>query len=117
MLGIAFLHGLELIHRDVKADNFLLDRFDIFDQNVRVILSDLGTVVELKPGKFLETQVGTKIYWAPEVVKKKYSFPLDVWAIGIILYGIVFGTFPFKNDEQILNREPEKLKHPEQHKA
>lgn len=107
MLGIAFLHGLELIHRDVKADNFLLDRFDIFDKNVRVILSDLGTVVELKPGKTLTAQVGTKIYWAPEVVKKCYSFPADVWAIGIILYGIVFGTFPFKNDEQILTKEPD----------
>jgi len=107
MLGVAFLHGLELIHRDVKADNFLLDRFDIFDKNVRVILSDLGTVVELKPGKTLSAQVGTKIYWAPEVVKKCYSFPADVWAIGIILYGIVFGTFPFKNDEQILSKEPD----------
>lgn len=105
--AIAFLHSLQLMHRDVKGESFLLDRFDIYDEGIRVILIDLGTAAELnQPGEKLSAQVGTRIYWAPEVVNQCYSFPADVWALGIILYGILCGTFPFKSDDEILTKEP-----------
>eukprot|EP00397_Hematodinium_sp_SG-2012_P007073 GEMP01007115.1.p1 GENE.GEMP01007115.1~~GEMP01007115.1.p1 ORF type:complete len:815 (+),score=194.31 GEMP01007115.1:119-2563(+) len=105
--GINHLHENKVLHRDVKADNFLLDRFDIFDPDCQCVLSDLGTAVENSSNKLLSEQVGTKIYWSPEVVRRKYSFPADIWALGIILYGIVNGKFPFRDERQIVNKTPD----------
>lgn len=44
----------------------------------------------------------TLIYWAPEVLKlEKYSFPADLWALGVTFYQIVTGEHPFNvSDEQ-----------------
>lgn len=95
--AIQHLHSKHIVHRDVKADNFLLDRFDLFDPECRVVLCDMGTAVDCF-NRSLDDQVGTRFYWAPEIHSPtKYSFPVDVWALGIILYGSIYGKFPFAN--------------------
>merc|ERR1719494_319655 len=106
LLSIQHLHNQKIIHRDVKADNFLLDRFQILDPECRVVLSDMGTAVQNSEDKLLSRQEGTKIYWSPEVVHRRFSFPADVWAIGVILYGIANGSFPFRDEQQICDRDP-----------
>merc|ERR1712137_71412 len=82
------------------------DRFDLFDPQCRAVLCDMGTAIDLPDNEHLSDQVGTKLYWAPEVIDKKYSFPVDVWALGITLYGSVCGCFPFATLNHTVRKNP-----------
>eukprot|EP00397_Hematodinium_sp_SG-2012_P003816 GEMP01003825.1.p1 GENE.GEMP01003825.1~~GEMP01003825.1.p1 ORF type:complete len:771 (+),score=139.66 GEMP01003825.1:2-2314(+) len=103
--AVQHLHHKKVVHRDVKADNFLMDRFDLFDVDCRVVLCDMGTVIENYDNQHFSEAVGTRLYWAPEIHQPKlYSFPVDVWALGVTLYGSVCGRFPFATPQQILKK-------------
>ena len=63
-----------------------------------------------------KTYCGTKLYMAPELMKKtEYSFPADIWSIGIILYRLCTFRFPWDHTRDIsymnsvCNREPDPL--------
>ena len=47
--------------------------------------------MKLEAGKMSNEHCGTRVFWAPEVCHKKYSFPVDVWAVGVVLYGLLDG--------------------------
>merc|ERR1712194_455970 len=64
--SVEWLHQNECVHRDLKGDNYLMDRKEMEDGQCRVYLSDFGTVVSLKTGERLKAKVGTKTYWSPE---------------------------------------------------
>lgn len=104
--SVQHLHHLKFIHRDVKADNFLLDRFNLFDPQCRVVLCDMGTVVENPNDEYLTKQLGTKLYWSPEMINKKYSFKVDVFALGVCGYGSLCGCFPFATMQHTLRKSP-----------
>merc|ERR1712187_1040645 len=65
-----------------------------------------GTAYNLKPGERLSSEVGTRVFWPPEFFNKNYSFKVDVWAMGIIVYGLLDGRFPFKDENDIRKKEP-----------
>lgn len=99
--SIAWLHQKQVVHRDVKGDNYLMDRKAIEDPQCRIFLSDFGTVRDLKEGDRLNSKCGTKTYWAPEFFAMNYGLKVDVWAIGVVMYGLVTGRFPFKGEEDV----------------
>lgn len=103
--GIQYLHRRLVVHRDVKGDNYLMDRKDITDQKNRIVLTDFGTAVQTQPNERLSAGVGTKIFWSPEFYDKDYSLKVDVWAMGVIMYGLVSGRFPFKDHQDIKTKE------------
>ena len=89
--AIAFLHENQLFHRDIKPENFLIDA------NGVVRLCDFGWCRDLNEGQ-RNTFCGTYEYMAPEIVKDQpYSFPIDIWALGILLYELVHGYWPFRS--------------------
>mmetsp|Transcript_75881 Transcript_75881/g.180306 ORF Transcript_75881/g.180306 Transcript_75881/m.180306 type:complete len:769 (+) Transcript_75881:82-2388(+) len=108
--AIQYLHSKLIIHRDVKGDNYLMDRKNIADQKCRIALSDFGTACNIQADERLSAEVGTRIFWAPEVYQKNYSLKVDVWAMGVTMYGILEGRFPFKDDSDIKNRELKAMK-------
>lgn len=108
LTAIAWLHSKDTIHRDVKGDNFLMDRPQIENPGCRIYLSDFGSVVPCKPTERLREAVGTKLYWSPEFYALSYSLKVDIWATGVVMYGLTCGRFPFKN-KQDANTKPVKL--------
>lgn len=99
--GIDWLHQNSVVHRDLKGDNYLMDRKEIEHPSCRVFLSDFGTVVPIAPGERLKHKCGTKTYWSPEFYSLNYASGVDVWAIGVVMFGLVTGRFPFKHEEDV----------------
>ncbi|CCK70220.1 serine/threonine protein kinase PSK1 KNAG_0D04810 [Huiozyma naganishii CBS 8797] len=98
--GIKHLHDQAIIHRDIKDENVIVDATGF------VKLIDFGSAAHVKSGPF-DVFVGTIDYAAPEVLSGDpyEGKPQDIWAIGILLYTIVFKENPFYNIDEILEGE------------
>lgn len=89
--AIAFLHENKLVHRDIKPENFLID------SNGIIRLCDFGWCRDLNDGQ-RNTFCGTYEYMAPELVKDQpYSYGIDTWALGVLLYELIHGYSPFRS--------------------
>lgn len=96
-LAIAHLHKHGIAHRDIKDENVIVDKNGL----IKVI--DFGSATYTKQGPF-DVFVGTIDYASPEVLRgEKYTgFPQDVWALGILLYTILYKENPFYNVDEIM---------------
>ncbi|CAK0890323.1 unnamed protein product, partial [Prorocentrum cordatum] len=104
--SLQYLHMKSTIHRDIKGDNYLMDRRDVTDPGCKVVLTDFGTACHVAKGERLSTAAGTQLFWAPEFFDGNYGLKVDVWALGITMYGLVSGRFPFADESDIRTREP-----------
>ncbi|TEB21757.1 Pkinase-domain-containing protein [Coprinellus micaceus] len=100
-LAVAYLHDNQIVHRDLKLENVLLD------ERCRVKLGDFGFTREYERGAYMETFCGTTGYASPEMLQgRKYQGPeVDVWSLGVILYCLLTGTLPFDDDDEYVMRE------------
>jgi len=103
--SIHYLHATSIIHRDVKGDNYLCDRPDIVDPTCKIVLTDFGTAVACKATERLREKCGTKLYWSPEFYKLDYSLKVDIWAMGVVVYGLLNGKFPFRDEKDIQTKQ------------
>lgn len=88
-LALSHLHKNQIVYRDLKPENVLISG----DGHIK--LTDFGLAKKLKKGT-THSFVGTPEYLAPEVVMKtEYSFPVDWWSLGILIYEILFQATPF----------------------
>jgi serine/threonine protein kinase len=99
--AIEYIHSLNIIHRDIKAENFLYAA----DGSIKLI--DFGLAVKLKSDTDLfKEMVGSAHYIAPEMLDRKYSKPVDIWSAGVLVYLMLYGRYPFdgETDEIIMRR-------------
>jgi len=110
--ALAKAHGADIIHRDIKSQNVLIDK----DGRVRVL--DFG-LVKLKREMMLTqvgTVVGTAAYMSPEQARgEEVDHRTDIWSLGVVLYEMITGQMPFKGEHDqaviysILNTDPEPI--------
>jgi serine/threonine protein kinase len=90
--AVDYLHNFNIVHRDLKAENLLLDA------NFQIKLADFGFSNFYSRDDTLNTFCGSPPYAAPEVFEgKRYFGPeIDIWSLGVVLYVLVCGVLPFE---------------------
>ena len=91
--AVAHCHARRVCHRDLKLENFVLDK-----AHKRVKLIDFGLSVVWRDGQALFKSYGTPCYTAPEILQgQTYDGPkVDVWSLGVCLFTMLSGSLPFQ---------------------
>lgn len=87
-----YCHSRGVIHRDLKLENVLFRSSDEDDFYVKVVDFGIAGMASEK------VDAGTLAYMAPETLEKvaaSTSPAIDVWALGVMYYTMVYGTLPF----------------------
>jgi serine/threonine protein kinase len=103
LMAVAYMHGLGIVHRDIKTENIIVD--DNF--NTKLVDFGLSKKFTASPERFLTTLCGSPSYIAPEILdKRKYNgVSIDIWCLGITLYVLLEACLPFDTlDEAKRNR-------------
>jgi len=94
---VAHAHDLGVIHRDIKPENVMVR------PNGIIKLLDFGAAKELKEKEMSATVTGSRPYMAPEQIMGKSQRRSDVWAIGVVMYVLYTGMYPFYHEvEKVL---------------
>ncbi|VFQ69521.1 unnamed protein product [Cuscuta campestris] len=95
LLGLKYLHDQNVIHRDIKCANILVDT------NGSVKLADFGLAKSIKLND-VKSCKGTAFWMAPEVVNSRsggYGLAADIWSLGCTVLEMLTRQFPYSNLE------------------
>ncbi|XP_067868211.1 serine/threonine-protein kinase N2-like isoform X2 [Heterodontus francisci] len=95
ILGLQFLHEKNIVYRDLKLDNLLMDTEGY------IKIGDFGLCKEgMGSGDHTSTFCGTPEFLAPEVLTEtSYTRAVDWWGLGVLIYEMLVGECPFPGDD------------------
>ena len=94
-IALAYLHHRGIIYRDLKPENILLD------EEGHIKLTDFGLAKNIDNNTINYTICGTSEYLSPEALNhKQYGPSVDWWALGILMYELLFGKTPFVDENR-----------------
>ena len=97
--AVEYLHNKNIIYRDAKPQNCMLDK------NLNIAITDFGiSCLSIPDSNDHTVEVGTKFYCAPEMEDQEYDNSVDIWAIGVILYQLLYNKFPLTEDQLLKNK-------------
>ncbi|KAK1354034.1 Protein kinase domain-containing protein [Heracleum sosnowskyi] len=89
LLGLKYLHDQNVVHRDIKCANILVDTNGI------VKLADFGLAKSTNL-KEMQSCKGTAFWMAPEVIRKRgYGLPADIWSLGCTVLEMLTSQLPY----------------------
>lgn len=91
--AITYIHSLGIVHRDVKAENFMLKEKTVSCPQIKMV--DFGTSTKVLGTRYLSECCGSPHYMAPEVLGGRYNCQVDVWSLGVLVYLMLYGRYPF----------------------
>lgn len=87
----------QITHRDIKPDNIVI-KYNGEGQPIYK-LTDMGYARILDKDTIVASMVGTRNYFAPEIVESaEYKNSVDYWSMGIVAFEIICGAYPFLQD-------------------
>lgn len=117
--GLLFLGKNNIIHRDIKAENILLnypnkeDMINCKVENAEVKIIDFGFARYLEGNQLASSVIGTPLFMDPKILNFTlpnqqngsssgncyYNKKVDIWSLGIVLYQLLFGVLPFNGKD------------------
>ncbi|KAG5015802.1 hypothetical protein JHK85_021938 [Glycine max] len=95
--GLAYLHGRNTVHRDIKGANILVD------PNGEIKLADFGMAKHINSSASMLSFKGSPYWMAPEVVMNTngYSLPVDIWSLGCTIIEMATSKPPWNQYEGV----------------
>lgn len=99
--GLTYCHSQGICHRDLKPENIL---FSNKSPDSDIVIIDFGLGKRFTEKEVMNSFKGTAYYVAPDVLLGNYTYIVDCWSIGVMLYTLLCGALPFNgsNNEEIL---------------
>jgi len=100
-------HEQNVCFGDVKPSNFMLAEPVEEGRPLLVKAIDFGCSQRVHEGAPLQIRMGTPIFFAPEVFQKWYGVEADCWSVGVMMYLMLSGRFPFWSNDELANLMPQ----------
>lgn len=112
--ALFYIHSLGIIHRDIKLNNIVLIN-GLEDSDVKIV--DFGFSKIFTPNSICNEPFGTLSFVAPEILLgNNYDYSIDIWSLGVCLFVMLSGHFPFESEFEddndlpnIITKEPPKF--------
>ena len=111
LLAIDFMHQKNVIHRDLKLDNVLINEIvGTGEYNVKIADFGLSCIGSSNPREKLYEKCGTPCYAAPEILRGLgYTSKCDIFSLGSLFFNLITGRylFPGTNKMQVMKKNKE----------